>query len=887
MHKTKKKVLKEISLKHTKGDTSNAKVTIIGGDSSNISNETHAVLYIGRRFTPTTNGDLTELDPCLRKIGYCQVLDKLLTEKTYNNHLWRQMVAKRISEYNNATGGNHYWVINEIIIVPRGLVGNKIQVDKDVQEKLYGYVGIEFGNNQDLIDLDFKNKVDDIKDEPRKLSKYLRDEVVKLFNQEPNPIELDLAQDIQVAWIARNAEEYYKEHGSLNGFMALLFDAPRTGKTLLTIIMGIDLFAKKYGFTRIVFLNWVLTANTSYYNEIYKWSQVSREQVNLVDVKCPMYSNTKINIDICSAHGSLDTFKKRYAHMEGYEGNTLLIRDEFDEGLTCKNQKEKADWIDATSAICCTGSGIEKATGAYSFDCMESIAFVEPAMFNNGTHPYQTDWYHLMPEYIRDVIDCYKNYTPRWSERRVKWNVGDMQLSQDAIDDYAKISETFDKNVLLTVSKFLHSDNNKGMRKDFYTRMLVGSQKSTGASVLNCGIELSSFMGYQPWTVLIDIEASNNKEFDDHIQEFNSWAVSEIRCVGIAVNGYSTDYTNVEEQLYNLDIKIQIPKKFSNRTTEEKMNLVCNQLHSQGYKVIFFSKGMGFKSNSCEYIEVAVHMRDGGSIDIRYQAGARPTTPGLRFNGETYVQKTDGYDIYVSLSTKAQANLMKQTINGMCQDTNESINRNKPVGAPDFDEKKFFNSIGVFSNETGSIKKLSVEEAYRYANTPEVVSAMLGSQTMLIADNLDQLSDDSFETLNLMFEKNGNTRFKSGIFGNKTGGKSSPPKPKKPSNNPPKNTDSEKKQLMNSLKELIRMFTNNSISIVHIAEDLNIIDIKVDNIDIYSILSMLDDEEEVVDAFGSSGKSIVKLFTELSLIGVPLLKSATLNNIAIRQLEEI
>jgi len=887
MLKTKKKVSKEMQLKHSKGDVTTANMTIIGGDSSNIFNDTHAVLYIARRFTKTTKGDLVELDPCLRKIGYCQVLDSLLTEVTYNNQSWRQMVAKRISEYNNATGGNHFWIVDEIIIAPRGVVGNKTQVDKDVQEKLYGNIGVEFGKNQDLIDLDFKNKVDDIKDEPKKLSKYLRDKVIKLFNQEPNSIELDLAQAIQVALIAYAAEEYYKEHGSLNGFMALLFDAPRSGKTLLTIMMGIELFAKKYGFTRIVFLNWVLTANTSYYNVIYNWQQVSRDQVNLVDTKNPTYSNTKINIDICSAHGSLDTFKKRYTHMEGYQGNTLLIRDEFDEGLTCKNQKEKADWINATSAICCTGSGIEKATSAYSFDCMESIAFVEPAMFNSGTHPYQTDWYHLMPKSIVDVIDAYKNYTPGWSERRVKWNVGDMQLSQDAINDYAKISETFDKSVLLTMSKFLHSDNNKGMRKDFYTRMLVGSQPSIGASVLNCGIELSSFIGYQPWTVLIDIEAVNNKQFDNHVQEFNSWAVSEIKCIGIAVNGDSTDYTKVEEQLYNLGIEIEIPKKFSNSTTEKKMNLVCNQLHSQGYKVIFFSKGMGFKSNSCEYIEVVVHMRDGGSIDVRYQAGARSTTPGLRFNGKDYVQKTDGYDIYVSLSTKAQANLMKQTINGMCQDTNESINRNKPQGAPDFDEKKFFNSIGVFSNETGSVKKLSIEEAYRYANTPEVVSAMLGSQAMLIADDLDQLSDDSFETLNLMFEKNGNTRFKSGIAGNKTGGKSSTPKPKKPSNNPPKNTDAEKKQLMESLSELIRNFISLLGSTVCLADDMNIIDINVDNIDIYSILIKLDDEEEVVDAFGASGKSIVKLFTEISSIGVPLLKSVTLTNIAMRQLEEI
>jgi hypothetical protein len=280
-------------------------------------------------------------------------------------------------------------------------------------------------------------------------------------------------------------------------------------------------------------------------------------------------------------------------------------------------------------------------------------------------------------------------------------------------------------------------------------------------------------------------------------------------------------------------------------------------------------------------------MRDGGSIDVRYQAGARPTTPGLRFNGKDYVQKTDGYDIYVSLSTKAEANLMKQTVNGMCQDTNESINRNKPKGAPIFDEKKFFNSIGVLSNESGSVKKLSIDEAYRYANSPEVVSTMLGSQAMQIADDLDQLSADSFETLNLMFEKNGNTSFKSGIYGNKTGGKSSRTKPKKPSNNPPKITNEDKKQRMESLFDLISIVTKNSTSIVHLADDLNIVDIKLDNIDIYSILEELDSESEIVDAFGASGKSIVKLFTELSTIGVPLLKSATLTNIAIRQLEEI
>lgn len=876
-------------LRHRKGDTSGAEVTIIGNDSSSVAESTHGILYEARRLHRKSNGTLVEIDPTIRKIGYTKIRSHLFSQ-FQGNDVWRAMVAERLETYNTATGGNFYWEVVKIIIVPRGVVGTNIQIDKDVQNKLWNKLGTEFGNNQDLIDLDFRNQIDDIKNSPEKITQLLHDSILKLFNQKPNSIELDCAQAIQVACVAHDMEEYYKEHGSLVGFKGFCFDAPRAGKTLLTLCLALETFVRKYGFTRIVILNWVLTANTSYRKEIYNWAELSSDTINLVNPKNPEYSNTKINIDICSAHGSLDSFTKRYSHMKDYDGKTLMIQDEFDEGLTCKNQIQKAEWVNADSIIACTGSGLEKAMSVYQYDSVTSISFSEPMMFNNGTHPFQKDWYEFMPKHITDVIDAYRNNTPAWSEKRVKWNVGDLILDPQTVEQYSLIADVFDKSVLLTMSKFLHSIDNYGMLKDFYSRMLVGSQKTIGASVLNCGIELSAFMGYQPWTVLIDLEAINNKEFDTHVKEFNKWAMSEIKAIGIAVNGDDTDYTSVLEQLYDIGIDIDIPAKFTNSTAEEKMNKVCNELHRLGYKVIFFSKGMGFKSNSCEYIEVVVHMRDGGSVDVRYQAGARSTTPGKRFNGSVYVQKTDGFDIYVTLNSKTHANLMKQTINGMCQDLIESTNRQKPTNVPEMDEREFYKTIGVLSNEGGKVKSLNVEEAYRYANTPEVLQAVMGSQAMLVYDKIQNLSPDCIDTLQDMLLKSGNTRFNTRLGGNKTGGKTGG-RPKRKiiqSNNPPKNnTDSEQKKQMEALFNLMDKFTKNLKNLFYLAEEQYGIEISIDNLDVYDILIKLNDDEELVFAFGAEGEKMVKLFKELNSIGITMLKSVSLNHIAIRQLEEI
>lgn len=874
-----------IKLKNKNGDASIAKVTIVG-ESSDITNSTHAVLYVGRRMTLKTNGELVEIDPCLRKIGYTMVRDNYLPMYNYSdNNVWRAMVATRLDSYNKATGGNFYWIIDHIIIVPRGVVGNREQVDKDVQSKLYNKLGIEFGKDQDLIDLDFKNKVDDLKEDALALSNYTCDAITKLYNVIPNSIELDCAQAVQIACVAHDMEEYFEEHGTLSGYKGLLFDAPRTGKTLLTLYLALETFAKKYDFTRIVILNWVLTANTSYNKQMYNWAELSSETINLVNPKNPIYSDTKINIDICSAHGSLDSFKKRYSYMENYGGKTLMIQDEFDEGLTCKNQIEKAKWIDADSIITCTGSGIEKASTAYDYNSMTSIAFVEPQLYNKGLHPLQNEWYESIPAHIKKVIDRYKHYTPSWSEKRVTWNVGDLILDPKTIDTYNKIAGNINSNVLPTMGKFLHSQDNVGMRKDLYSRMLFGHQTSLGASTLNCGIELCKFIGHQPWTILVDIEAKDNKEFDNHIKEFNSWSVSECKAVGISVNGDNTDYSVVLDQLNEIGIDIELPKKFSNATTEDKMNLVCNKLHKLGFKVVFFSKGMGFKSNSCEYIEVVVHMRDGGSIDVRYQAGARTTTPGMRFNGTGYVPKTDGFDIYITLNGKPHANLMKQTINGMCQDTEESVNRHKPGNNPPVSNRLFFETIGVFSNESGAVKKLTVEDAYRYANTPEVIQTMAGAEAIRIADKIDLLSSDSVNILFSMFGAIGNTKYQNAIGKNKSGGKTgSSTKPN--SNNPPRPKDQVKKELMDNLFELLSGFTKNITIPIIIAEEEYNCNIDIDNIDLYAILTLLDNDEELVEMFGSSGSNIVALFKDLEKLGLRMLKPVSINHIAARQYNE-
>tara|TARA_B110000503_G_C7160822_1_gene419574 strand:- start:1409 stop:4093 length:2685 start_codon:yes stop_codon:yes gene_type:complete len=873
-------------LKNKNGNTRHAKVTIIENNSSHITNNTHAILYLAKRMLLQTDGTLIEALPNLRKIGYTMVRDNFFPMFCVgDNDVWRAMVAMRLEAYNKATGGNFYWEIDHIIVVPRGIVGEKEQVDKDVQSALYNKLGIEFGKDQDLINLDFKNQIDPFKNKPKLISKHVHDAVIGLYNKTPNNIELDLAQALQVATIVYDLEQYYKENSSLKGFKHFAFDAPRTGKTLLTLKISIEVFAKKYGFTRIVYLNWVLTANASYEKEFYNWQELSRENVNLVNLKNPFYSNTKVNFDICSAHGNIESFKKRYKHMENYDGKTLLIQDEFDEGLTCDNQIEKAKWVDADCVLTLTGSGLEKASTAYDYYSMSSISFVEPKLLNQGLHPMQNEWYDRLPLHLKQVIDDYKHYTPAWSEARVNWNVGDIILDPATVETYEKIAGVIDKSVLLTMTKFLHASDNTGMRKDFYGRMLFGGQKSLGASTLNCGIELAKFLGHQPWTMLIDIEATNNKQFDTHVKEFNSWSIAEYNAIGIAVNGDNTDYSFVLEQLYNQGIAIELPSKFSNKTAEDKMNTICITLHKLGYKVVFFSKGMGFKSNSCEYIEVTVHMRDGGSIDIRYQAGARPTTPGLRFNGTDYVPKLDGFDMFVTLNGKPHANLMKQTINGMCQDTEDSMNRKRPSGCPPVNSTLFYKSIGVFTNESGDVKKLSIEEAYRYANTPEVTQAMAGAEAIKIADKLDHLSSESLNTLNAMFAANGNTRYQNTVGKNRTGGKSKP-NVNRGSNMPPVKKDEVKKELMDNLFELLSGFTKNITVPIIIAEEDFSYEFDLDNIDLYAILNLIDDHEEIVEMFGATGKEIVVLFTDLEKLGLRILKPVSINHIATRQYNE-
>lgn len=339
--------------KTSRYDVTNASIFIVDSEYAEFSRETHALIYIGRKLTKGSNGKKVEVINHSRKVGYTHVSnDYFQNEYENKNDIWRDNVARRLSSYSHGTGQNDFFEIDHILVVPRGALGEPIStdgtgdfiVDKVIHEKLHNIVAIDLGN--DLMDFDFENKMYQVdKTDPTAVSKYARDCVVELYNKDPNGIELDLAQALQIARITHSLDQYLAT-GNSKPFKALLFDAPRTGKTLLATYMAIVEFCQKRGFQTVVLANWVLTASTSFELEQGEWIETSHNLVNFMDKNHRKVDLSKsIQWANVSLHGKLDTWKKTYSFLDALPGPVLVIADEFDEGTHNLNQKEKLEYL--------------------------------------------------------------------------------------------------------------------------------------------------------------------------------------------------------------------------------------------------------------------------------------------------------------------------------------------------------------------------------------------------------------------------------------------------------------------------------------------------------------------------------------------------------------
>lgn len=328
-------------------------IVIVDSECAEFSRQTHAIIYIGRKLTKGSNGKKVEVIFLSRKVGYTYVSnDYFQNEYENKNDVWRDNVARRLDSYSHGTGQNDFFEIDYILVVPRGALGEPVStdgtgdviVDTYIHNKLHNRVAIKLGN--DLMDFDFENKMDRVdKTDYVAISKYAKDCVVKLYNKEPNGIELDLAQALQVARII-HALDLYLETGNSKPFKALLFDAPRTGKTLLAIYMAIVEFCQKRGFKSVVLANWVLTANTSFELEQGEWIETSHDLVNFMDKNhCAVDVSKSIQWANVSLHGKLNIWKKTYLFLDNLPGPVLVIADEFDEGTHNLNQKEKLEYL--------------------------------------------------------------------------------------------------------------------------------------------------------------------------------------------------------------------------------------------------------------------------------------------------------------------------------------------------------------------------------------------------------------------------------------------------------------------------------------------------------------------------------------------------------------
>lgn len=339
--------------KTTRYDVTNASIVIVASEADKFSRETHALIYIGRKLTKGSHSKKVEVISLSRKVGYTYVSNDYFQNGYENkNDIWRDNVARRLSSYSHGTGQNDFFEIDYILVVQRGALGEPVStdgtggviVDTYIHEKLHNRVAINLGN--DLMDFDFENKLDNVdKSDPTAISKYAKDCVVRLYNKEPNGIELDLAQALQIARVTHTLDQYL-ETGNTAPFKALLFDAPRTGKTLLATYMAIVEFCQGRGFKSVVLANWVLTANTSFELEQGEWVETSTSLVNFMDKNnCKVDLTKSIQWANISLHGKFNTWKKTHSFLENLPGPILVIGDEFDDGTHNVNQKEKVDWL--------------------------------------------------------------------------------------------------------------------------------------------------------------------------------------------------------------------------------------------------------------------------------------------------------------------------------------------------------------------------------------------------------------------------------------------------------------------------------------------------------------------------------------------------------------
>lgn len=529
-----------------------------------------------------------------------------------------------------------------------------------------------------------------------------------------------------------------------------------------------------------------------------------------------------------------------------------------------------------------TGTGVAKTTAHNKFNCISTIGYVEPLLLNSGDHPFQKDWYSSLEDFKKEIIDEYKNYTPTWSEDRLPWNVAELLIKKDELDQYKELGGKIGTDKILTMQKFLYSLDLAGIRKDVLQKMLFGLGTTTEASAFNTGIEIVQAIGYQPHTYFIDLEAKTNQQQIKFCKEQNNWSIRENKAVFIPVMGMNVKDVKLYEELQHKLPHVVFPNKFKNATAELLLNELCRVLHKEGYKVIIVSKGMAFKSNTVEYIDCVVHFRDGGSIDVRYQAGARGTTSGRRWDGTIYVQKKEAFEMFLNFANKPQASLLRQAIYQMQNETCQNINKKKPSKAtPNFDPSLFFKTVTVGSNITGNFKWMNSSEAYSHCNTPEIVSNLISSQFM--GTDLDSLSSDILDIITKMQNTIGSPKYVNTTRkGNNISGKTKPPGTGNKHNQPPKQKSGirDTNEVFEKMFSICETILKTSDSIMALAEKQGLV-VNPNNSNnwcFYNILENLNNHADITEMFGVSGKQIVKMLNAIKE-QMPIVNEVTFNQL--------
>ena len=426
-----------------------------------------------------------------------------------------------------------------------------------------------------------------------------------------------------------------------------------------------------------------------------------------------------------------------------------------------------------------SGTGPEKAQAHNQADYFSTVEYGEPMLLNAGEHPRQKQWYKDLSSHLKEVIDKFKNYTPDWSQKRVPWKVADLIIKQEDLNEYGEFTGKF-KNYQPTMPKFLVSEDNKALRKDVLQRMLFGQSKSTAGNLLTSGIEIPTAIGYTPWTYFIDLGVNKNNQSKKFCEEQNNWSIKENNAVFIAIQG-STVEGQVKLTDNDLDklcknFNIDIDKNFKGCTVEEKMCRITRDLHKAGYRAVWVSKGMAFKSTTVPYIEVVIHFKDGGSLDKKRQGGARMTSGGVRFDGKQYVPKTAGYEFFSSFSNSTGITPMRQVLYTLQNSFVQSMNNKKPSpNCSDVTPDLFYKTITVGSNINGKWSWMDEAEAYTYCNNVEIVTRMMSIGATMLTDVT--LPQEAKETLDKIANHIGNLKHvNQSVIGNNLKGKNKLPK---------------------------------------------------------------------------------------------------------------